>query len=70
MIDSVPLDQIASHLEKLRDLRTRRGFRLAHLRIIIRIAQDEYERELQAWNELNSVVADPIITESAGGIVG
>lgn len=61
------LDRIDGHLAKLRQPTTKRGFRLMHLRLIIRLAQDEYDRELHELESLNSVQADPALhTEIVG----
>jgi hypothetical protein len=70
VVDNLPLDRISVHLSKLRDVKTKRGFRVMHWRQIIRLAQDEHDREMAELNAIKDVFSDPVITESAGGIVG
>jgi hypothetical protein len=60
------LDRINHHIEKLRDPKTKRGFRVVHWRAIIRLAQDEYDRELSQIESLNVVYADPALTAAHG----
>jgi hypothetical protein len=60
------LDRIAHHVEKLRDPRTKPGFRVVHWRTIIRIAQDEYDQQLEQLASLNVVHADPALTAAHG----
>lgn len=59
MIDHTPLDDITRHVDKLRAPSTKRGFRLVHWRSIIRLAQEEYSKELEQLESLNNVKADP-----------
>lgn len=51
------LDRIAHHVEKLRDPKTKRGFRVVHWRTIIRIAQDEHDQELERLEAPKTVAA-------------
>jgi hypothetical protein len=44
------LDRIAHHVDKLRDPKTKPGFRVVHWRTIIRIAQDEHDQQLEQLN--------------------
>jgi hypothetical protein len=60
------LDRITHHVEKLRDPKTKRGFRIVHWRSLIRLAQDEYDRELAQLDSLNAVHADPALTAAHG----
>lgn len=51
------LDRVAHHVEKLRDPKTKPGFRVVHWRTIIRIAQDEHDQELERIESPKTVVA-------------
>lgn len=54
-------DSIRYHLKVLQDGTTYVPGRLILWRLIIRTAQDEYDRELQELDSLNSVKADPAL---------
>jgi hypothetical protein len=60
------VDRIAHHVEKLRDPKTKPGFRVMHWRIIIRIAQDEHDQQLEQLAALNAVHADPALNAAIG----
>lgn len=60
MISNEPLDRISSHVEKLRST-TRRGFRLAHWRMITRLAQEEYDKEI---GEMELSKAERVVREA------
>jgi len=60
------LDRIAHHVEKLRDPKTKPGFRVVHWRTIIRIAQDEHDQALERMDSLNAIHADPALTAAHG----
>lgn len=67
---SLHIDRIRSYLSGLEKGSYSRDARLQFWRLIISSAHDAFEAELRAMEELNMVVADPIITESFGGVVG
>lgn len=51
--------RIRSHLKAVERLDVGRSGRLVLWRLVIRVAQDEYDRELQELESLNSLKADP-----------
>lgn len=56
------VDRVRKLLLKIEDPRTKRRFRIVHVRSAIRILQDEYDRELHELDELKVPVADPSLT--------
>lgn len=56
---TVALDRIRYCVQKLADPATGQTERLACWRILIRVAQDEHESELQKFDSANVVKADP-----------
>lgn len=70
MTTGIALDRIRFFVGRLSDAKMARSQRMECWRLIISAARDAHEAEVREQDELNSVVADPIITEAAGGIVG
>jgi hypothetical protein len=60
------LKRISGHVEKLSEQTNKRGLRLMHWRLIIRIAQDAYDQELHELESLSAVYADPALTAAHG----
>lgn len=52
-------DRIRWHLQRLEKPRASKEERLIRWRLVIRAAQDAYEKEVQTLEALNSLKADP-----------
>lgn len=60
------LKRISGHVEKLSEQKNKRGLRLMHWRLIIRLAQDAFDQELHELESLSAVHADPALNAAHG----